>query len=208
PMAWVELPADYGKQLVQEAAATTRAAGAAVPSTYALWADLVGTPTEPFSQALVYGEISGFEVRMHPTLESESPRLFAEPEVEPWFFPPERVQKWTRQLSESSTSRLIVTPESDEARQERLIREAVRELLGPGELRGLRRRLEETAYMFLRTNREVEARRAVAAAVTIEEERPLRPPHPFARALVDRSLRIAIQVERSGAEPLRLARAP
>lgn len=208
PMAWVELPADYARQLVEEAAATTRAAGSAVPSTYPLWAELVGSPTEPFSQALVYQEISGFEVRMHPTLEGESPRLFTEPEIEPWFFPPDRVQKWTRQLAESSTSRLIVTLESDEARQERLVREAVRELLGPLELQGLRRRLEETAYTFLRTDRLTEARRAVAAAVTIEEERPLRPPHPFARALVERSLRIALQVERSGGEPLRLARAP
>ena len=144
---------------------------------------------------------------MHPTLESETPRLFDQPEIEPWFFAPERTRKWVAELSQRTATRLLVTPESDEARQERILRDAVRELLSAKELHGLRRRLEETAYIFLRTDRMQDARRAVAAAVTIEEERPLRPPHPFVRALVERSLRIGLEIERSGYEPARLARA-
>jgi len=206
--AWVELPVEYAKQLVQEAVDTARAAGAGVPPAYPIWAELIGEPEAPFSEALVYGEVSGFEARMHPTLEGETPRLFEQPEIESWFFRPERVRKWVQQLSQRSATRLIVTPESEEAREERILREAVRALLSPRDLHGLRRRLEETAYIFLRTERETDARRAVAAAVTIEEERPLRPPHPFVRGLVERSLRIGLQVERSGYEPARLARAP
>jgi hypothetical protein len=206
--AWVELPVDCAKQLVQEAVDTARAAGVGIPPAYPIWSELIGQPPEPFSEALVYREVSGFEMRMHPTMEAETPKLFEQPEIEPWFFPPDRVRKWVQQLSQSSTTRLLVTPESEESRQERILREAVRELLGARELHGLRRRLEETAYIFLRTDRAADARRAVAAAVTIEEERPLRPPHPFVRALVERSLRIGLQVERSGYEPARLARAP
>jgi hypothetical protein len=206
--AWAELPVEYGKQLVQEAVETARGAGAGIPPAYPIWAELVGEPAEPFSEPLVYRELSGFEMRMHPTLEGETPRLFEQPEVESWFFPPDRVRKWVQQLGERSASRLIVTPESEESRQERILREAVRELVTARELHGLRRRLEETAYILLRTDRQADARRAVAAAVTIEEERPLRPPHPFVRALVERSLRIGLQVERSGYEPARLARAP
>ena len=206
--AWVELPEGYAKQLVQESVDTARAAAAAIPPTYSIWSELIGNPPEPFTEALVYREVSGFEARMHPTLEAETPRLFEQPEVEAWFFPPERVRKWVGQLSERTATRLLVTPESEESRQERILRDAIRELLSPRELHGLRRRLEETAYIFLRTGRTQDARRAVAAAVTIEEERPLRPPHPFVRALVERSLRIGLEVERSGYEPARLARAP
>jgi len=206
--SWVELPIDFAKQLVQEAVDSARQDGAGIPAAYPIWAELIGEPTEPFTEALVYRELSGFEMRMHPTLEGETPRLFDQPEIEPWFFPPDRVRKWVHQLSERSASRLIVTPESEESRQERILREAIRELLTAHELHGLRRRLEETAYIFLRTDREADARRAVAAAVTIEEERPLRPPHPFVRTLVERSLRIGLEIERSGYEPARLARAP
>jgi hypothetical protein len=205
--SWVDLPTDYAKQLVQESVDVARASGGSVPPAFQIWAELVGNPPESFSEALVYREVSGFEARMHPTLESETPRLFDQPEIEPWFFPPERTRKWVQELSQRTATRLLVTPESDEARQERILRDAIRELLSAKELHGLRRRLEETAYIFLRTDRVQDARRAVAAAVTIEEERPLRPPHPFVRALIERSLRIGLEIERSGYEPARLARA-
>lgn len=208
PMAWVELPPEYGRQLVQEAVGTARQAGAVVPSAYPMWAHLIDNPEEPFDRALVYREISALEARLHPTLEGESARLFAQPEVEPWFFPPEQVRRWARELAEPPSGRLILRPETEEQRVERLVREAVRELLPPRALHGLRRRLEETAYIFLRTDREVDARRAVAAAATIEDERPLQPPHPFVRALLERSLRIALEVERSTSEPKRLLRVP
>jgi len=207
PMAWVELPLDYARQLIGEAVETSRSAGSGVPSGYVVWAEMIGAPSEPFREALIYAEISAFEARMHPTLEAEGPRLFEQPEIEPWFFPPEQVRKWVQQLTESATSRLILTPESEGERQQRLVKEAMGELLPPRERRGLRRRLEETAYIFQRTDRQTDARRAVAAAATIEEVRPLRPAHPFLRALVERSFRIALEVDRSGFEPIRLARA-
>jgi hypothetical protein len=206
--AWVELPNDYACQLVQEGVDLAQASGQLLPPGYAMWADLIGNPPEPFSQALVYAEISAFETRMHPTLEGETPRLFTQPEVESWFFRPEEVQKWLHQLAETPGSRLLVTPESEQDRVERVMREAVKELLPPARRAGLKRRLEETAYIFLRTDRMADARRAVQAAATIEEERPLRPPHPFLRALMERSLRIALEVERSDFEPTRLARVP
>jgi predicted RNA-binding Zn ribbon-like protein len=206
--AWVELPNDYARQLVLEGVDLAQASGQLLPPGYAMWADLIGNPAEPFSQALVYAEISAFETRMHPTLEGETPRLFTQPEVESWFFRPEEVQKWLHQLAEPPGSRLLVTPESEQDRVERVMREAVKELLPPARRAGLKRRLEETAYIFLRTDRMADARRAVQAAATIEEERPLRPPHPFLRALMERSLRIALEVERSDFEPTRLARVP
>jgi hypothetical protein len=204
---WVELPIEYGKQLVQEAVGLCREHGHPVPTTYPIWAELIGAPEQPFERGLVYEELSAFEMRMHPTLENESPQLFEQPEIEPWFFHPDQMRKWLRELSQPATSRLIVTTESQEQRVERIFRQAAKELLPARQLHGLRRRLEETAYIFLRTGRAQDARRAVAAAATIEEERPLRPPHPFVRALIERSLDIAVEVERSGFEPMRLARA-
>lgn len=208
PMAWVELPLDYARQLVQESAELARAAGRRVPREYALWAEVIGAPSEPLVEALVYREIRAFEAQMHPTWMSESPRLFEQPEVEPWFFPPEQVEKWATQLAEPPSARLVVTPETEAGRRERLMREAIAELLPPPALRGLRRRLEETAYVFLQTNRELDARRSVAAAATIEEERPLRRPHPFLLAMLQRSIEIALQVQERGRQPVRLVRTP
>jgi hypothetical protein len=208
PMAWVELPLEYGRQLVDEAVNRSQEEHVLIPQEYAIWANLIGNPSEPFPQALIYQDIRAIEVRLHPTLEKETPLLFAEPEIEPWFAPPSAALKWAHELMESNTTRLLVTPESDAARQDRIVKEAIKDLFPPKVIHGLKRRLEETAYIFLRTDREQEARRAVAAAVTIEDQRPLQPPHPFIRALALRSLQIAYEVERSGVEPARLALAP
>src|SRR5579871_1663832 len=165
-VAWVELPIPYARQLVQEAVSLARESGSGVPASYALWADTIGEPPAPFERALVYDEINPVEVRLHPTLENETPLLFEQPEVEPWFFPPERVRKYLLQLMQPASSRLLITPESDAERQQRIFREAAKELLPPNALHGLRRRLEETAYIFLRSDRAADARRAVAAAAT------------------------------------------
>ncbi len=207
PMAWVELPLDYARQLVQEAVDNAQQSGRLIPDAYARWASLIDQPDEPLKEALVYRTISGFEVRVHPTLESETPRLFEQPEVEPWFLRPERVAPYVRQLTEPPGARALLMAETEEQRTERVLREALKELLPPRARHGLRRRLEETAYVFLQTDRQADARRAVAAAVTIEDERPLQPPHPFLRALMERSFRIALLVERTGTEPPRLLRA-
>jgi hypothetical protein len=207
PMAWVELPLEYARQLVLDSVETARSAGRAVPAQHAVWEPAIGRAAESFREALVYQEISAFEARLHPTLLGETPRLFLQPEIEAWFFEAEPVEKWARQLNEPATARLVITPETEEARRNRLFREAIADLLPPTAMAGLRRRLEETAYIFLRTDREADARRAVAAAATIEEERPLRPPHPFLRTLLERSIEIALRVERTGFEPVRLARA-
>lgn len=207
PMAWVELPLGYARQLVQEAVDNAEQHGRLMPEAYRQWESLIGAPGERVDP-LVYKTISGFEVRVHPTLESETPRLFDQPEVEPWFFRPERVHRWIRELAEPPSARALLMGEDDQQRAERVLREAVKELFPAPVRHGLRRRLEETAYIFLQTERQLEARRAVAAAVTVEDERPLQPPHPFLRAMVERSLRIALLVERTGTEPLRIARAP
>jgi hypothetical protein len=208
PMAWVELPLDYARQLVQEAADNAQQNGRLVPEGFARWASLIAEPEQPFKEALVYRQISGFEVRVHPTLESETPVLFEQPEVEPWFFRPELVKKWVTQLTEPMNPRALLMAETEQQRAERVFREAIKELVTPRSRHGLRRRLEETAYIFSQSDRLADARRAVAAAVTIEDERPLQPPHPFLRAMLERSFRIALLVERTGTEPLGLSRAP
>lgn len=208
PAAWAELPVEYGRQLVQAGVELARAAGHALPVHYALWAPIIGEAEPPFGEALIYREINAFEAQMHPTWQSEAAQLFEQPEIESWFFLPEQVKKWAGRLEEGPAQRLVITPETEEGRHARILREAIAELLPPAALHGLRRRLEETAYIFLRTDRDLDARRAVATAVTIEQERPLRPPHPFLRLLIERSIDIALRVERSGAQPPRLVRAP
>jgi hypothetical protein len=66
--------------------------------------------------------------------------------------------------------------------------------------RAYRRRLEEIAYIFWKTGRERAARQAVAAAFSIGDTGTLRA-HPFLRQVVQRSIDMAVRVDRSGMPP-------
>src|SRR5579884_2581324 len=208
-ITWVDLPIAYAQWLMQEAAGLNEASGTEVPVEYRLWRELIGQPPQPFERPLVYEEVSRFEVKMRPELLRDSPRLFDQPELRGWFLAYQEVQKYANELRRARESRLVLTAESEEQRQERVVGQVIRDLFTPAYRRGLQRRLEETGYIFLRTERPTEAKLAVAAAVELADTDPiLLPRHPFVRALVERSIELAIQADRAGIDPRLLEMSP
>lgn len=206
---WVELPVPYAQWLLQEAAALNAESGQPLPTEYHAWREVVGAPSEPIERPLVYAHVSRFEVKMRPELLDETPRLFAEPELEGWFFGYREVQRYATELRRAREARLVLTPESEEQRHERVLTQAIRDLVTPRVRRALQRRLEETGYLFWATGRPEQAKRAVAAAVEIADRDPLLlPRHPFVRALVERSIELAIEADRAGLDPTRFGRQP
>jgi hypothetical protein len=207
--ALVDLPIPYAQWLIQEALALNAESGFAVPLEYRHWQDVIGTPPQPYERPLAYEEVSRFEVKMRPELLEHSPELFEEEEVEHWLLGYRDVQKYAAELRRAAESRLVLTPESDEQRAERVLAQAIREVFTAPQRRGLQRRLEETAYIFLRTERPQAAKLAIAAAVEIADSDPvLLPRHPFVRTLMQRSIQLAIQAERAGLDPAEFDRSP
>jgi hypothetical protein len=206
-MPWVELPLGYAQWLIQEAVALNAEAQTPVPTEYRLWLDVIGEPSEPIERPLAYEEVSRFELKMRPELLREAPRLFEEPEINGWFLPYQAVRPHAAELRRARESRLVLTAESEEQRDERVRTQLVREIFTSRQRQGLQRRLEEMAYILLRTERPQAARRALAAAVEIADTDPvLLSRHPFVQALVDRSISLAIQAERAGVDPDQLER--
>ncbi|HZR99126.1 MAG TPA: hypothetical protein VFE37_10490 [Chloroflexota bacterium] len=206
---WVELPIPYAQWLIQEALALNAESGFPVPLEYRQWQDVIGAPPQPYERPLAYEEVSRFEVKMRPELLEHSPELFEEPEVEHWLLGYRDVQKYAAELRRAAESRLVLTPESDEQRAERVLAQAIREVFTAPLRRALQRRLEETAYIFLRTERPQAAKLAIAAAVEIADSDPvLLPRHPFVRALMQRSIQLAIQADRAGLDPAEFDRSP
>jgi hypothetical protein len=204
-ITWIDLPVDYARWLVHEAATLNAESGTTLPTEYQLWREVVGEPAQPPERPLVYETVSRFEVKMRPELLRDSPRLFEEPELQGWFFSYQEVREYANELRRARESRLVLSSESEEQRQERVVGQAIRELFTPALRRGLQRRLEETGYIFLQSERPLQARLAVAAAVEIADSDPIvLPRHPFVRAIVERSIELVIQALRAGMDPSRL----
>ena len=181
---WVRLPGDYALGLVREAVDLTREVGGGLPTRYKAFRDVFGEAPLP-ERALVYATIPPVEVNFHPEWLDESPRLTAEPEVGGWHVPlPAELRTRALEVTRVPAAGLLLPGHTPEQQAVELLAEAARQGLTPQMLGGLRRRLEETAYIFVATDRLNAARWAVAAARPLEGRHLVAERHPFLRLLL------------------------
>lgn len=181
---WVRLPGDYALGLVREAVDLTREVGGGLPTRYKAFRDVFGEAPLP-ERALVYATIPPLEVNFHPEWLDESPRLTAEPEVGGWHVPlPAELRTRALEVTRVPAAGLLLPGHTPEQQAVELLAEAARQGLTPQMLGGLRRRLEETAYIFVATDRLNAARWAVAAARPLEDRHLVAERHPFLRLLL------------------------
>lgn len=186
---WVSLPGEYALRLVREAIDISREQGAGLPTRYRAMRDVFGEAPGPPERALVYETISAVEANFNPDWLDESPRLLGEPEVAGWYVPvPAELRARALEVAAGAGAALVVPGRAPEQQAQQLLADAAQLALAPGVRRALRRRLEETGYIFVATERLAAARLAVAAARALDESSanagvaPER--HPLVRVLL------------------------
>jgi len=124
--------------------------------------------------------VSSVEATLSPELLEESQALMREPEVMGWSVPASSVpasdalRARALEVARSPGSALLVPGSSPAQQALHLLNDVARESLTPALRHALRRRLEETAFVFAATDRLLAARRAVAASSTLEDaNRPI-----------------------------------
>jgi hypothetical protein len=202
----VELPIDYALALLSEALQLNAESGTTVPTELQIHRRLLGDLPPPPTEALIHRHVSRGQALLMPNLLDESGQLFEEEELGDWFFEYDRAIGRARELQQVRESRIVLSGEPREQRERRILDSTIAELFTPPLRRAIRRRLEEVAYLFWATGRERSARRAVAAAFALGDGSLAS--HPFARAMVEKSLDFALQAERAGIDPARLRRSP
>lgn len=209
-LPWVDLPVDYGRALLAEALALNEAGGVAIPQDFQTWGAVLGDLGEPPARAAIYDLVNSAEIQLDPTFLDQSDELLDEPEIGTWLLDFHAMRPYVEQLKQARSSQLVLNDEAQKEREERVMNAVVRDLFTEQFRGGLRRRLEEAAYVYLRLGRDLAAKRAVAAAIALEQpllsetvivrvsQVPSRAQHPFARTLVERSLEFAQQVDEAG----------
>jgi len=203
-MSAIDIPSEYGLALLSEDLVLSGESQTPLPRDFVMRRGVLGELPPPPTDALIHQHISRGQVLLMPNLLDESAALLDEVELAGWLFGYDEVKSFVRELRQVAESRLIVTTEPREQRLQRVMTNAIDTLYTPALRRALRRRLEEMAYIFWTTNRERSARRAVAAAFAIGDTGSLHG-HPLLRAMVERSIDMAIQLERAGQPPDPLA---
>jgi hypothetical protein len=151
---------------------------------------------------LVHETVSPAEANFNPDWLDESQGLVREPEVTGWHIPiPDALRARALEVARAQSSSLLVPGNSPEQQALQLIAEAARQALTPAMVTAVRRRLEETAYVFAVTDRLAAARRAVAAARALEDSHRPVDRNPFVRVLLEAGLARALRAEQVNGRP-------
>jgi len=183
---WVNLPGEYGLRLVREALDLTRELGGGPPARYQAFRDTFGEAAGRPERGLIYETISLVEINFNPGWLEQSPRLLGEPEVSGWYVPVgTEFRARAMEVAHAPMTGLLVPGHTPEQQALQLVADVAHAALTPVVRRGLRRRLEETGYIFLETNRLMQARLAAAAARALDDAVGLQPErHPLVRLLL------------------------
>jgi hypothetical protein len=182
---WIRLPGEYSLRLVREAVDLTREVGGGLPTRHQAFREVFGEAPGPPERGLVYETISPLEVNFNPGWLEESPLLLAELEVAGWYVPvPAEFRTRALEVARAPSAGLLVPGHTPEQQALQLVADASRQALTPTVRRGLRRRLEETGYIFLQTNRLRLARLAAAAARALDSGGVPAERHPLVRLLL------------------------
>jgi hypothetical protein len=181
----VEIPPVYARHLLAEAVASARAAGRGLPQRYHSFRDLLPPPAEDEPvESPVYGEPDAAAVRYRPDALEESLHLLERPEFAGWLPALEEVLPLAREWEEAESGPLALPPSVVAQRREATMERLVTLVVGPGGAVGFRRRLEDNAYVLLRSGQARDGRRALAAALALDPPDPLTArAHPFVRTL-------------------------
>lgn len=193
---WIDLPTTYASQLVDEALALQSEGGLPLPREFQLYRDAVADLNQPFEQALIYQELSATDLELAPGLLSRSPELLAEPELQGWLFVADAMRGFALDRAQARQSQIVLSEQHRAQREQRIVANAVHTVVNPPLQRGLRRRLEETAYIFWKTARLPQAQLALAAAQALEGGALTL--HPLLAAMAEKSLDLTDQASGSG----------
>ena len=183
--AWISLPGDYSLRLVREAVDLTRELGGGLPTRYQAFRDVFGQAAGPPERGLVYDTVNPVEINFNPGWLEESPRLLGEREVSGWYVPVAAdFRDRALEVARAPMAGLLVPGHTPEQQALQLVADAAQQALTPVVRRGLRRRLEETGYIFVQTERLVLARLAAAAARALDEGGVPPERHPLMRLLL------------------------
>ncbi len=186
---WVNVPGPYSLQLVRESVDLAREVGGGLPTRYGAFRDVFGEAASAPERGLVYETISPVEINFNPDWLEESPRLLGEPELNGWYVSvPADLRSRALEVARAPATGLVVPGHTPEQQALYLVADAANAALTPLVRRGLRRRLEETAYLFLQTDRLGVARLAASAAHALEDGGVPPERHPLLRLLLGAGL--------------------
>lgn len=186
-LAFVEIPVDYGRWLLEEARELLRRQNKTSPPGVLELLPRLGSPRHDYLVSPIYDSIDVESLRADSALVRDPAALFALRWFENWFFAVEDVLRALTDWENVSDTAGDSAGEKAGAQRDLIVREVTTDLFTPGVRTRYARRLEDTADVLWRLSHEADAKMAVVHAQDMAADVPAADV-PFARTLVERTL--------------------
>lgn len=189
----VTAPGAYCIHLLKEAASLTQSLSRPLPQGYHDAERECKDMTWDYPAPLIYQYMQEDQVKDSAYLLRDSINLHKVMPFATWHIAAPEVQKYATRITETQQSKIVLRPDQKEARLNAIYRDALEELF-PEEKRFLwKRRLEEVAYILLKTGKEDEAKASLSAAIDLNNPFSAIDPNPFIWNLLLKSIYILIE---------------
>jgi len=189
----VTAPAAYCVHLLREASSVSRRISKPLPQGYHEAENEFKDSTWDDPSPIIYQFINEDEVKDRVHLLKESSKLHEIMPFFAWFLPGQELQGYVSSITEAQESKIVLTPEQKDERINGIYMKALHEVFPENKRLLWKRRLEEMAYILLKTGKEEEATLAVSAAIDLQKPFSSIDPNPFIWNLLLKSLYMVIE---------------
>lgn len=198
----VEIPVDYFRYKVKQAYELTKSKGNPIPSGFDRWRSLIARPEQTYERHPIYGDISVVEIKWNPELLEQSPQILKNEEFMGWLLPEKEVAEYIKELVAIKEGKVALPPWVEVEKAQEILDRALEHFFDAEMRTRYRPRLEDAAYLLFHTDRQLDAKRALAAAVAFDNETGVpSPKHPFARGLLRLTIEVLLTEQEEAEKP-------
>ncbi len=199
PGRLIAIPLEHLRFLYEEVAEIYQEQNKELPPGYEVMHKQLSSWAKKVSHPYIYFLFDRKEIASDPLLLRGSNSLLEAQPFGPWGLEEEVVNPFVEKVKNLTESRLVISQSAQLERMGQIVREAAVELFTPELRQRYRRLLEEAALLMSLEDRQQEAKRALAAAIDLENEVGLLTENSFVLGLVKRSIASKVDLEEEGA---------
>jgi hypothetical protein len=151
----------------------------------------------PLEKPIAYEHFASDPASMPTLTESQVQRLLNHDRMATWTVAPEELRPVIEEINQAEQSRILISEIHRVERIHQIKQASIGKLYPEAKRAIIKKRLEEMAYVFLKSEEEPYARIALACAVSLDEKDSILKVNPFLSALLEKSLMLYFRGNRT-----------
>ena len=184
----VEVALDYCHLLIKESSQRNHISGTKIPANYFLWKKFFGSYDTALEKPAMYTLLPADAIQSEAPLLKRSEDLIAKYTFTFWLLDWKLLVNAYQEIHELENSPLVLSEPQKESRTHGIVQKTAQAFFDDKNRLLFQRRLEESAYILWKTDKQDDAKSAFAAALAFAPEGVPSDSHPFALKTVEKNL--------------------